>query len=307
MVRNGLFFRFADLLDFFIRRKIFGQRVPLIASFKLTYRCNLACRGCPFHRKGPAEKVSITWDRAVAALDALKRKGARIVMFEGGEPLLWRDGARSLRDLVLYAKEKFSWVGATTNGTLPLDLPVHILWVSLDGLKETQDRLRSGSFDGIVANLKAAEHPRLLVHFTMNRENRDDLEGVLNLLRDVPSFKGLTVQFFYPYGQGEEPLALSLSERRTAVNEVLRLKKLGYPILNSLNRLKEMIGNTWTCHDDVLINVEPDGRITQGCYVRNRGKVNCRACGFTPVAEASGALDLLPGSILAGWSIFLRG
>jgi hypothetical protein len=45
--------------------------------------------------------------------------------------------------------------------------------------------------------------------------------------------------------------------------------------------------------------------MTQGCYVKNRGEVNCRECGFTPVAEASGALDLRLGSIFAGWRAYL--
>ena len=65
-----------------------------------------------------------------------------------------------------------------------------------------------------------------------------------------------------------------------------------------------MIENSWRCHDDILINVDPNGEIVQGCYVKNRGDVRCSECGFTPVAEASGAIDLLPGSILAGWRIF---
>jgi len=69
--------------------------------------------------------------------------------------------------------------------------------------------------------------------------------------------------------------------------------------------LDAMIRNTWRCHDDVLINVDPDGMMTQGCYVKNRGEVNCRECGFTPVAEASGALDLRLGSIFAGWRAYL--
>jgi hypothetical protein len=54
-----------------------------------------------------------------------------------------------------------------------------------------------------------------------------------------------------------------------------------------------MIKNTWVCHDDVLINAEPSGSITAGCYVKNRAEVKCGDCGFTPVAEASGALDLI--------------
>jgi len=37
-----------------------------------------------------------------------------------------------------------------------------------------------------------------------------------------------------------------------------------------------------------------------------RCNLKCRDCGFTPVAEASGALDMLPGSLLAGWRIFIK-
>jgi len=81
---------------------------------------------------------------------------------------------------------------------------------------------------------------------------------------------------------------------------------MGYPILNSSARLKAMMDHQWTCHDNILINVDPDGTVTHGCYVKNRGSVDCRACGFTPIAEASGALDFLPGSLYAGWRLFLK-
>jgi hypothetical protein len=116
----------------------------------------------------------------------------------------------------------------------------------------------------------------------------------------------MTVQFFYPYNQGEDNLALSPNERRTAIEKLLDLKKQGYSILNSAGRLRAMKDNRWRCHDDVLVNVDPDGTITKGCYVKNRGGINCDACGFTPVAEASGALDLLPESLYAGWCLFLK-
>jgi Fe-coproporphyrin III synthase len=112
------------------------------------------------------------------------------------------------------------------------------------------------------------------------------------------------MQLFYPYGQGEAPLSLSQAERRIALQNVLWLKSK-YPILNSRRSLQAMIANDWRCHDDVLINVDPDGRITEGCYARSRGPVSCPDCGFTAVAEASGALDLHPGSLLAGCLVFL--
>jgi Fe-coproporphyrin III synthase len=295
-----------DLSWFFLQRKILGRKIPLLASFKVTYRCNLTCRACPFHLHSDDEYAQMSWDTAIGALESLRRLGTRMVVFEGGEPLLWRDGSHRLHDLVLYARQHFLRVAVTTNGTLPLDVPAHTLWVSLDGLKETHDELRSNSFDRICSNIRETKHPRVFIHCTLNRRNWQDVEFLAKLVQDMPTLKGMTVQFFYPYNQGEDDLSLSLDERRAAIKKLLELKKSGLPILNSAGRLRAMIDNRWSCHDDILINVDPDGAITKGCYVKSRGKINCDACGFTPVAEASGALDFIPGSLYAGWRLFLK-
>jgi MoaA/NifB/PqqE/SkfB family radical SAM enzyme len=295
-----------DLSWFFLQRKILGRKIPLLASFKVTYRCNLTCRACPFHLRSDDKEAHMSWNTALVALESLRRLGTRMVVFEGGEPLLWRDGSYRLHDLVLYARQHFLRVAVTTNGTLPLDVPAHTLWVSLDGLKETHDELRSNSFDSIWSNIKETKHPRVFIHYTLNRRNWRDLDSLAKWVQDMPTLKGMTVQFFYPYNQGEENLSLSLEDRRAAIKKLLELKKSGLPILNSAGRLKAMIDNRWRCHDDILINVDPDGTITKGCYVKNRGEINCDACGFTPVAEASGALDLIPGSLYSGWRLFLK-
>ena len=296
-----------DLPRFYLQRKLRGRSIPLLASFKVTYRCNLSCRACPFHLRADEEGANLGWEKAITALDALRRQGTRLIVFEGGEPLLWRDGHRCLSDLVHYARHHFLRVAVTTNGTLPLDIAPHTLWVSLDGIKDTHDALRSASFDRVYQNLKNTKHPRVFVHCTLNRINQGEIEAIAKLVKDLPTVKGMTVQFFYPYQQGEADLALTLEERSAAVERMLHLKKRGYPILNSSSRLRDMVHNRWRCHDDILINVDPDGAITRGCYVKSRGRINCDACGFTPVAEASGALDLVPGSLLAGWKLFLRG
>lgn len=294
-----------DLAWFLLQRKILKCNVPLLASFKVTYRCNLACSACPFHLRSGDGKDQMTWNAAIDALNTLRRLGTRILVFEGGEPLLWRDGSYRLHDLVLYAKKHFLRVAVTTNGTLPLDVPCHTLWVSLDGLKETQDELRSHSFDRIWSNIQTTKHPRVFIHVTLNRRNWQDVESLARLIQKTPALKGMTVQLFYPYNQGEEALSLSPEERRAAIEKLLKLKKSGFPILNSANRLKAMTDNRWRCHDDLLINIDPDGTITQGCYVKSRGDIRCDACGFTPVAEASGAIDLIPGSMYAGWRLFI--
>jgi MoaA/NifB/PqqE/SkfB family radical SAM enzyme len=298
--------RLLGLAGFFFQQKILRRDLPLLASFKLTYRCNLRCAPCPYHRREDASRAHIRWEAATAALDALHRAGCRIVVFEGGEPLLWSDGTRTFSDLARYARERFLCTAATTNGTLSLDVPTDVLWVSLDGTKKIHDRLRSGSFDCTWENLRKSSHGKLFVHFTMSRENWRDLGKLLEDLKQRPTVRGVTVQLFYPYGQGEETLALKPGERREAIVSAMALKEQGYPIINSRRSLEKMITNDWTCRDRLLVNVDPDGSITRGCYVRGRGEVRCSECGFTPVAELSGAFDLAPGSILAGWKAFVQ-
>jgi MoaA/NifB/PqqE/SkfB family radical SAM enzyme len=292
------------LPGFWFRRRILGQKLPLLASFKLTYRCNLSCLACPFHRRASENNGHMSWLAATQALDELHRRGTLIVVFEGGEPFLWKDGDYTLHDLIAYAKRLFLRVAVTTNGTFSLDCQADAVWVSLDGLRETHNRLRSGSFADILENLGATTHPRVMVHYTMNRENWPDLTHLCAFLETIPAVKGITVQLFYPYDQGETALALSPRERKLALENAIRLKK-EFPLINSTGVLRRMIDNSWSCRDDLLINVDPDGTITQGCYVKSRGEIRCQECGFTPVAEATGALHLSPASLLAGWQAYL--
>lgn len=246
----------------------------------------------------------MSWETAVQSLETLHHRGTQIVTFEGGEPFLWHDEGHDLHDLIAYAKRLFLRVAVTTNGTFPIDCNADAVWVSLDGLKDTHDRLRSGSFDRIMENLQRTAHPRIMIHFTMHRENWQELFPLTAWLNNIGAVNGLTVQLFYPYEQGEASLALPPTERRLALENAIRLKQT-YPLINSARVLRGMMDNSWSCQDDLLINVDPDGTITQGCYVKSRGDIRCRECGFTPVAEASGALNLRPTSLLAGWRAYL--
>lgn len=295
-----------SLADYFFRTRMLGQRLPLLASFKLTYRCNLACRACPFHQRCDEPGSHMSWDTAVSRLHDLSQRGCRLIVFEGGEPLLWQDSGRGMDELLHIAKKLFLRTAITTNGTFALNRPADILWVSIDGLPETHDRLRSGSFSRIRENLLAARHQKILVHHTINRENHRELKELLDLLARIPSVSGMTLQFFYPYGRGEDDLSLTPGQRREAVEAALRLKQRGYPIFNSSACLRHMIDNSWACRDSLLINVDPDGTVTQGCYAKSRAEIRCDQCGFTPVAEAAGALNLRPGALLAGWRTFIK-
>ena len=54
----------------------------------------------------------------------------------------------------------------------------------------------------------------------------------------------------------------------------------------------------------MIANVEPDGQINTGCYVKNRGTVNCSWCGFAAHTEISQAFQMHPGPMLSGMKIF---
>ncbi|HRS97499.1 MAG TPA: hypothetical protein P5040_04880, partial [Smithella sp.] len=69
-----------DMAGFFLQRKILRRKIPLLASFKVTHRCNLECRACPFHLRTDEDNSRMSWDAAIAALENLRRLGTRLVV-----------------------------------------------------------------------------------------------------------------------------------------------------------------------------------------------------------------------------------
>ncbi len=286
-------------LAYILRNYVLARGRPFLASFKLTYRCNLRCAQCPFCDMRAPE---LTYDQAAAILDQLYARGSRMVIFEGGEPMLWRDGQYTVHDLVLLARRKFFSVGMTTNGTFPLDVDTDVLWVSLDGLEETHNRLRGAPvFAQVIDHLRASRHPRLYAHLTVNAVNADEIPDLIRFLRGL--VRGITVQFYYPYYR-RDALFLDFERRAALLDEIARLKRSGYPILNSFAGLKALKANTWTCRDWLIDNADPDGSFRQGCYLKGRDDIDCARCGFSPHTEISLACAGQPGAIAAGLKIF---
>ncbi len=278
---------------------LFGQKRPLLGGIKLTHKCNLTCDHCPFWKK---EKDSLTFEQAVTAMNTLHKQGVRIVIFEGGEPFIWRDGEYTVRDIVREARKLFFSVGITTNGTFPIETDANIVWVSIDGLRDTHNRLRCNSFDKATAHITASRHPKLFAHITINSVNWQEIADLVKLLSD--KVKGITVQFHYPYEEGEKDLSLTPEQRITVLDKLIRLKKQKLPVANSFACLNAMKKNTWKCQPWMIASVEPDGTITHGCYVQNRGTIACNKCGFTAHAEISLAYNGVLEAILLGNKIF---
>ena len=287
------------LASYFMNNRLLGRRQPLLAGMKVTHGCNLKCIHCPFWKR---DQRTIPYHQGIRSLEALRRLGVGLLIFEGGEPFQWKDGGYDIRDLVGEAKKRFFCVGLTTNGTYPLDVDSDIIWVSLDGLRETHNRLRCGSFDRIISNIQSSSHPNLYAHMTISSLNWREIPDMVVLFSGL--VRGITFQFYYPYQETEEGLFLPWAERKIVLDRLIDLKSEGYPIEVSYNCMEALKTNSWKCRPWMIANVDPDGRLTHGCYIKNRGDVSCGKCGFSAHTEISLAYNGSLESFALGNRVF---
>ena len=287
------------LFSCYMKSRLLNIKKPVLAGVKVTYACNLKCKHCPFWSK---QEESLSFSQVKESFKDLYELGARVVIIEGGEPFLWKDNGYDIKDIVKEAKKFFFTVGITTNGTFPMEVDSDIIWVSIDGLKETHDRMRGESFEKIMANLENCSHPRVYAHITINSVNWEEVPELVEFISS--KVKGITIQFHYPYNGGQDKLFLPFSERRKVLCNLIKMKKGGLPIANSYACLQALKDNRWKCHSWMIASVGPDGKITQGCYVKNRGEISCEKCGFSAHTEISLAYSGMIEPLRVGNTIF---
>jgi len=148
--------------SYVIRQKLAGRkRYPLVLMLEPLFRCNLACAGCG-KIQYPAQilKKNLTVEQCLAAVDEC---GTPVVSIPGGEPLMYPDIGRLVRELV--ARKKYVYL--CTNAILlgeKLEAGVFApskyltFSVHLDGLREEHDDAvcREGVYDTAVAGIKEA-------------------------------------------------------------------------------------------------------------------------------------------------------
>jgi len=135
--------------------RIHGQRVPIIGSIELTFRCNLRCVHCYVagERNIGLADAELTFDELCGILDQTADTGCLWLLLTGGEPLVRHDSA----EIYLYAKRKGFLVTLFTNGTLITpqiadllaEYPPHSVEITLYGrTQETYERVTGvpGSF-----------------------------------------------------------------------------------------------------------------------------------------------------------------
>lgn len=261
-------------------RWLMGDRSPFGATLKLTTRCTLHCRHCPWTDHPEPDLPTARWKEIIAELEA---RGARHLVLEGGEPTLRED----LQELIEFGQRRRLNVTVATNCTRSLEAftPDRFL-VSVDGMEETHDRLRGpGAFQRLLDFLPTAQAPRIAL-VSLSRINVHQLEDILADF--TPRLEGFWFSFVYDYGTGEA-LGLSREEKQAAAARILA-RMAEYPIINKPSYLQR-VGTERKCRDWLLYTVTADGRVHPGCMVEAVGACRCEECELACHREFSDLLE----------------
>jgi Fe-coproporphyrin III synthase len=262
-----------ELPSFIARRLLwaFGKRRPILAYLKVTRRCNLDCYYCPWHTRADDFEGELSTTAWQGIIDDVTKQGARVLVFEGGEPTLRRD----LPDLLDHATARGALTVLATNGHGDIwRFKPRAFTVSIDGRQSLHDAVRGkGSYETIRRNL-ARRGDRVVVGITvLTVDNCHDIEEMVEEMG--PLLDGFLFTFAYQY-EAVDVKAIPRTLVAATNQTLLRLKKR-YPIMNPASQLAAPPGS-WRCHDSATIAVDYRGHLATGCFVQHLENKRCDQC-----------------------------
>ncbi len=220
----------------------FSKDKKPVVVWNMTRRCNLKCVHCYAQAKDIEFENELSTEEGKALIDDLASFGSPVILFSGGEPTMRKD----LPELAAYAREKGMRAVISTNGTLIgrdlakklKDVGLSYVGVSLDGIRETNDKFRGmkGAFDAAIKGLHNCQEEGIKVglRFTINKQNVRDIPAIFDLLEEEKIPRICFYHLVYA-GRGSEMVSedLSLEESRQAVDLILErtriLHEKGFP------------------------------------------------------------------------------
>ena len=272
---------FIHFAKFGVKTILFRKKEPILGTIILTDKCNLHCRHCSVNN---ITAVIHPYEQIRREMQVLYDMGVRILFFCGGETFLWQDGEKTLRHLVLEAKEMgFLIVNVVTNGTFPIDLPeADLILLSLDGDREHHNIIRGDTYDTIMENISHATADNICFYMAINQINKDTISHVCRTARDTKNVRAVSFNFHTPYPDTKE-LMLSKEEKKSCCDTILRMMEEGAPVFNLKSAFPYLIENRFPtpCHQCVVME---NGKLSIcGRCIDVEGL--CEQCGYFFVAE----------------------
>ena len=289
----------------FVRARFLGRRAPLQTVLFITDKCNLRCKHCSVY--GSAGYRQRKFDDILADMRRSYAAGSRFIDLEGGEPTLWREGEKTINDIIDAAKSiGFFSITVTTNAQQDFSwIHPHSIWVSMDGVGKYHESIRGeGTFAKLEENIRRSGHKHLSVNMVVNSLNWESVDAAIEYARSNPAIEQISVNFHTPY-PGTEYLMLQVEKKVEVIDKVLAYKKKGYPIMNSVSGLKKMkknsLGQMQLGRECFVTNfIYPDG--TDG-LCSGYGTDLCRNCGFCMAGEMASVFNFCPDTLLAGFKL----
>lgn len=288
---------FLYLSGFGLKTILFKLKKPILGTIILTDYCNLACKHCAVNN---INKIMYPYKDIADEMRQLYKEGIRILFFCGGETYLWKDGDKTVRDLIKEAKEiGFLLVNVVTNGTIDFNMKeADVIFLSLDGTRDTHDLIRGkGTFDEIMENVSRAKDSNICIYMAVNNLNYNEIEDVCKLVKENPNLHSISFNLHTPY-EGTEGLSLSQEQRIATINTIKRMIKEGYPVFNLYSALDYYLENKWDrpCYQCMVS--ENKKRYVCGRCEEIEGL--CEQCGYLFAVEFS---LLCKGNIKVIWDM----
>lgn len=272
---------FVHFASFGIKTILFKKKLPILGTIIVTDKCNLSCKHCSVNN---ITAVVHPYTQMKREMKELYDMGVRILFFCGGETFLWKDGDKTIRDLVVEAKKMgFLIVNVVTNGTYSIDFPeADLILLSLDGDRERHNIIRGDTYDKIMENIANATSDNICFYMAVNQINKDAIEHVCRTARDTKNVRAVSFNFHTPYPD-TKALELSVEEKTKCCETISQMMKEGAPIFNLKSAFPYLIHNNFPtpCYQ---------------CVVMENGKLSicgrcidvpglCEKCGYFFVAE----------------------
>ncbi len=208
----------------------FSEDKKPVVVWNVGQRCNLKCVHCYSRSMNREYTGELTTEEGRTLIGDLARFGSPVLLFSGGEPLLRKD----LPVLASLATDRGLRAVISTNGTLITPkmakelrrIGLSYVGVSLDGMKETNDRFRGvdGAFAAALAGIRNCQEAGIKVglRFTINRGNAADVPEIFDLIEK----EGIPRICFYHLvysGRGSELVKEDLDhgETRKVIDQII--------------------------------------------------------------------------------------
>ena len=290
------------LANWFFGARVLWRKRPLQTVLFISDKCNLKCKHCSVYAK--ADPHIMTYEEIRGELEYAYRLGSRFVDFEGGEVMIWRDGDYRIDDVIDLAREVgFFSATITTNAQLPFrGSHADSIWVSLDGYGKYHEMIRGeGTFARLEKNIAECGHPHLSVNMVVNKYNWESVAETIKYVKNNLAIESISINFYTPFPDAEN-LMITREQREEVIDTVIRMKREGYPIMNSISGLRLMKHNRFKRRCWVTNFIYADHK-RANCAGEELGI--CRDCGLCMAGEMNAVFNFCPDTILAGLKLRL--